>query len=105
MGGAEAIVHCDCDSLLHSRFTLEAVPASASSSARTRARRPFWEVDLLGPLVVVLGGEDKGLTPAILKRCDEIATIPLRAGLDSLNVSVAAGVVVFERARQAAARR
>ena len=64
--------------------------------------RPYWDVDLRGPLVVVLGGEDKGLTPAILKRCDEIATIPLRAGLDSLNVSVAAGVLVFERARQRA---
>ncbi len=64
--------------------------------------RPFWEVDMLGPLVVVLGGEDKGLSPPLLKRCDEIATIPLRAGLDSLNVSVAAGILVFERARQRA---
>ena len=64
--------------------------------------RPYWDVDLRGPLVVVLGGEDKGLSPALLKRCDEIATIPLAAGLDSLNVSVAAGVLVFERVRQMA---
>ena len=61
---------------------------------------PPWEVDMRGPLALVLGGEDKGLTPPIRKRCDQIVGIPLAGGLSSLNVSVSAGVLLFERVRQ-----
>jgi 23S rRNA (guanosine2251-2'-O)-methyltransferase len=61
---------------------------------------PLWDVDLTGPLAMVLGGEDKGLTPALQKRCDAIAAIPLAGNLQSLNVSVSAALVMFERVRQ-----
>lgn len=59
-----------------------------------------WSVNLTGPLAIVLGGEDKGLTAPIRKRCDHIVAIPLAGGLQSLNVSVSAAVVMFERVRQ-----
>ncbi len=65
---------------------------------------PPWSVDLTGPVALVLGGEDKALTPALRKRCDAVVGIPIRGGLQSLNLSVAAGVLLFEKVRQEAAR-
>jgi 23S rRNA (guanosine2251-2'-O)-methyltransferase len=64
-----------------------------------------WELDLRGPLAIVLGGEDKGLTEPVRGRCDHIVGIPLDGGLESLNVSVTAGVLLFERVRQVSAKR
>lgn len=61
---------------------------------------PPWEVDLRGPVAIVLGGEDKGLTDPVRKRCDHVVGVPLAGGLESLNVSVTAGVLLFERVRQ-----
>lgn len=58
------------------------------------------QVDLDRPLVLVLGGEEKGMRPVIRRRCDEIARIPLQGRTESLNVSVAAGVCLFEAVRQ-----
>lgn len=65
---------------------------------------PPWEVDLTGPVAVVLGGEDKGLTDPVRARCDHIVGVPLAGNLESLNVSVTAGVILFERVRQVAAK-
>jgi len=62
-----------------------------------------WDLDLTGPIAFVLGGEDKGLTAPVRKRCDAIAGIPLMGDLQSLNVSVTAGILLFERVRQMAA--
>lgn len=61
---------------------------------------PPWEVDLRGPLALVLGGEDKGLTDPVRKRCDAVVGVPLAGELESLNVSVTAGILLFERVRQ-----
>jgi 23S rRNA (guanosine2251-2'-O)-methyltransferase len=66
---------------------------------------PCWTVDLTGPLALVLGGEDKGLTAPLRNRCDALVGIPLAGGLSSLNLSVAAGVLLFEKVRQETARR
>lgn len=60
----------------------------------------YWSVPMTGPLALVLGGEDKGLTPTLRDRCDAIASVPLRGGLDSLNVSVTAAILLFEKVRQ-----
>ena len=61
---------------------------------------PYWTVPMRGPLAIVLGGEDKGLSPTLRKRCDAVAAVPLRGGLDSLNLSVTAGILAFEKRRQ-----
>jgi 23S rRNA (guanosine2251-2'-O)-methyltransferase len=53
-----------------------------------------------GSLAIVLGGEDKGVTHTIRDRCDDIVSVPLCHGLDSLNVSVTAGILMFEKVRQ-----
>ncbi len=61
---------------------------------------PVWDVELRGPVALVLGGEDKGLSSTLRKRCDAVAAVPLQGGLDSLNVSVTAAVMMFEKCRQ-----
>lgn len=60
----------------------------------------LFDVDLTGPLALVMGGEGKGLRRLTKSRCDYLAAIPLLGGIESLNVSVAAGVCLFEIARQ-----
>ncbi|MDA1186064.1 MAG: 23S rRNA (guanosine(2251)-2'-O)-methyltransferase RlmB [Acidobacteria bacterium] len=59
-------------------------------------------VDFTGPMAIVLGGEGAGLRRLVRERCDFLAAIPMHGRVDSLNVSVAAGVVLFEAVRQRA---
>ena len=65
--------------------------------------KPHWAVPMTGPLALVIGGEGKGLTDTLRKRCDDIAGVPLEGDLESLNLSVTASILMFERARQVAA--
>ena len=58
------------------------------------------EVDLSGGLVLVLGGEEKGLRPRVAAACDGLLRIPLGGRIESLNVSAAAAVLLFEARRQ-----
>lgn len=60
--------------------------------------------DFRGPVAVVLGGEGSGLRPLLRDRCDEIVSIPMAGRIASLNVSVAAGILLFEVVRQRRAR-
>lgn len=62
--------------------------------------RPMWDVRLSGSVAIILGGESKGLSPTLRKKCTAIASIPLSGDLDSLNVSVTAGLLMFEKCRQ-----
>ena len=64
------------------------------------AHDSFWQADLTGPLCVMMGSEEDGISPAYLQRLDQHLMIPMPGDIDSLNVSVATGVVCFEVVRQ-----
>ena len=60
----------------------------------------YSELDYARPTAIVLGGEGKGLHQAVRKHCDELVRIPMAGAVSSLNVSVAAGIVLFEWQRR-----
>lgn len=64
------------------------------------ASKNFTDVDLREPVGLVLGGEGTGIRPGVLHHCDECVRIPLRGQVQSLNVSAAAAIVLFEAVRQ-----
>ena len=60
-----------------------------------------WDAtDLSGRIVLVAGGESRGLRPGVARACDRLVAIPLEGGVESLNVAVALGVLLFEALRQ-----
>lgn len=59
-----------------------------------------WSVDLSGPTVLVLGGEGKGIRPRVASACDGLVALPKLGRVNSLNVSAAAAVLLFEATRQ-----
>jgi 23S rRNA (guanosine2251-2'-O)-methyltransferase len=65
-----------------------------------RAQKRYTEVDLTLPVGIVLGGEGKGLHELVRERCDFVVSIPTKGPVRALNVSVAAGIVLFEAVRQ-----
>jgi 23S rRNA (guanosine2251-2'-O)-methyltransferase len=65
-----------------------------------RADKSYTEVDLKGPIGIVLGSEGEGLHELTRKRCDFMVSLPTTGPVRSLNVSVAAGVMLFEVVRQ-----
>jgi TrmH family RNA methyltransferase len=69
-------------------------------AARVEASRPYTAVDLTGPVALVLGTEDRGLAPVWSGPDVESVHLPMRGVADSLNVSVAAAVLLYEARRQ-----
>ncbi len=59
----------------------------------------IYEADFSGPACLVIGSEGRGIRPLVQRQCDHLVTIPMRAGFDSLNASVAAAVIMFEMVR------
>jgi 23S rRNA (guanosine2251-2'-O)-methyltransferase len=59
-----------------------------------------WKIHLLGPTVIVFGGEGKGIRPRVASACDALTALPRLGQVDSLNVSAAAAALLFEAVRQ-----
>jgi TrmH family RNA methyltransferase len=85
-------------------------PAAAAADARRhrcrviatvpRGGHSLYDLDLRGPIAVLIGGEGPGLDQATIEAADEKLTIPMQAPVESLNAAVAAAIVVYEALRQ-----
>ena len=66
--------------------------------------KPMTEVDLTGPMALVIGNEGEGLSRLVKEGCDHLAAVPMKGPIDSLNAAVAAAILMFEKNRQEAAK-
>jgi 23S rRNA (guanosine2251-2'-O)-methyltransferase len=73
-----------------------------SYAAEANADLSLWECDFSGGVALVLGAEGKGVRPLVRRTCDGVVSIPLAGHVESLNVSVAAAVLLYEARRQRA---
>ena len=60
----------------------------------------MYRLDLKGPIGLVIGNEGEGVSRLVKEKCDFVASIPMKGEIDSLNASVAAGVLAYEIVRQ-----
>ncbi|MBR5331931.1 MAG: 23S rRNA (guanosine(2251)-2'-O)-methyltransferase RlmB [Muribaculaceae bacterium] len=69
-------------------------------AASEKAKISYTQADYTGPVAIVMGAEDTGISPEVLRLCDTMVSIPQFGNIGSLNVSVAAGVMMYEVVRQ-----
>ncbi len=69
-------------------------------SASEKTNNTIYDVSFKGPCAIVMGSEDRGISPSILKVSDHVAKLPLLGDIESLNVSVACAVFLYEAVRQ-----
>ncbi len=98
-GALEKIAVCRVNSLMKAvdELHLNGIKVFASEM---KATKKIFDVDLNEPCAIVMGGEEKGVYPALLKICDEQFQIPMTTDFDSLNVSVATGIILYEVMKQ-----
>lgn len=68
--------------------------------ATEKGAAPYTEADYRVPVAIVMGSEDTGISDGVLRICDDLAAIPIAGKIESLNVSVAAGIMIYEALRQ-----
>ncbi len=68
--------------------------------ATEKGARDYTQADYTVPVAIVMGNEETGISNDVLRQCDDLAAIPICGNIGSLNVSVAAGVMLFEVVRQ-----
>lgn len=74
------------------------------AGADASAGQTAYEADLTGPLAIVIGSEGRGLSRLVREKCDFLVKLPLLGRIQSLNASVAAGILLYEAVRQRTAR-
>jgi 23S rRNA (guanosine2251-2'-O)-methyltransferase len=98
-GALEKMAVCRVNSLMKAVDELHLNGIKVFASEMT-AEKKLMELDLKEPCAIVLGGEEHGVYPALMKICDEQFQIPMPGNFESLNVSVANGVILYEAMRQ-----
>lgn len=98
-GALEQIPVCRVNSLMKSvdELHLNGIKVFASE---IKSEKKSFECDFSEPCAIVMGGEEKGIYPALIKICDERFQIPMPGDFDSLNVSVATGIILYEVMKQ-----
>lgn len=98
-GALEKMAVCRVGSLMKAVDELHLNGIKVFASEMT-AEKKLFELELAEPCAIVLGGEEHGVYPALMKICDEQFQIPMPGDFESLNVSVANGVILYEVMKQ-----
>jgi len=98
-GALEKIAVCRVNSLMKAVDELHLNGIKVFASEMTAAKT-ISAIDLTEPCAIVMGSEDKGIYPALMKICDEKIKIPMAGDFESLNVSVATGIILYEAMKQ-----
>ena len=98
-GAVFQIPICKVDHIKDALFHLQASQIT-SIAATEKTETLLYALDLKQPLAIVMGSEDKGINPSVLKIVDHKAKLPMLGGVSSLNVSVACGAFLYETIRQ-----
>lgn len=98
-GALERIPVCRVNSLMKAVDELHLNGIKVFASEMT-AEKTIGDVDFAEPCAIVMGSEEKGIYPALMKICDEKIKIPMKGDFESLNVSVATGMILYEAMKQ-----
>jgi 23S rRNA (guanosine2251-2'-O)-methyltransferase len=98
-GALEQMAVCRVNNLIKAvdELHLNGIKVFASEM---QAEKNSFEINLKEPCAIIMGGEEQGVFPALLKTADQIFKIPMTGNFDSLNVSVATGIVLYEVMKQ-----
>ena len=99
-GAMSHIDICQVTNLAQSLQALKEVGAWVFGAIKDDDAQSLYKSDLVLPACIVVGSEGSGIRPLVRKQCDVLLSIPMEGQLDSLNSSVAAGVIMFEILRQ-----
>jgi 23S rRNA (guanosine2251-2'-O)-methyltransferase len=98
-GALEKIAVCRVTSLLKAVDELHLNGIKVLASEMTASKNVF-DIEFTEPVAIVMGSEEKGIYPALIKACDEKFKIPMTGDFESLNVSVASGMILYEAMKQ-----
>ena len=98
-GALEKISVCRVNSLMKAIDELHLNGIKVFASEMT-ANKDVFDCDFKEPSAIIMGGEEKGIYPALMKICDEKFKIPMAGDFESLNVGVATGMILYEVMRQ-----
>ena len=98
-GALEKLAVCRVNSLMKAVDELHLNGIKVLASEMTAEKNVF-EIDLKEPVAIIMGSEEKGIYPALMKVCDDKFKIPMAGDFESLNVSVATGVILYEVMKQ-----
>lgn len=98
-GALEQISVCRVNSLMKAVDDLHLNGIRVYASEMTASKKVH-DVDFTEPSAIVMGSEDKGIYPALMKICDEVVSIPMVGEFESLNVAVATGMILYEAMKQ-----
>ena len=98
-GALEKIAVCRVNSLMKAVDDLHMNGIKVFASEMT-AEKKIFDLNFSEPCAIVMGSEEKGVYPALMKICDESFSIPMAGKFESLNVSVATGMILYEAMKQ-----
>lgn len=100
VGGADHVPFIQVTNLARTMERLKESGLWLVGTSDHAGSKSLYELDLKGPLALVLGAEEKGMRRLTIENCDFLATIPMSGQVECLNVSVATGVCLYEAVRQ-----